>query len=159
FGRTGAYIVAATGLFVALILSTQFSFSALIKGTGGRLGERVRALRTAFTHYRESRRKEQMRREVIRKHAAAREAPAGLPRIRRVKATDGEETEAEAPARDEDESDDDLPLQAATIAARPAQRPLPFAGAPDDAEPDVSPTETQPLRPRKRRALQDYASP
>ncbi|HVQ26659.1 MAG TPA: DNA translocase FtsK 4TM domain-containing protein, partial [Planctomycetota bacterium] len=94
FGRTGAYIVAATGLFVALILSTQFSFSALLKGTGGRLGGRLRALQTAFTHYRESRRKEKMRREVIRKHAAAREGVSGLPRIRRVVKANGEELEA-----------------------------------------------------------------
>ena len=41
FNRTGAYIVAATGLFVALILSTQFSFSAFLAGTGGRVGERA----------------------------------------------------------------------------------------------------------------------
>jgi hypothetical protein len=96
FGRTGAYIVAATGLFVALILSTQFSFSALLKGTGGRLGGRLRTLQTAFTHYRESRRKEKMRREVIRKHsppvravrAACRGSAASsrAPRSRRRKA-------------------------------------------------------------------------
>ena len=152
FGRTGAYIVAATGLFVALILSTQFSFSALIKGTSGRLGERLRALRTAFTHYRESRRKEKLRREVIRKHAAAREGALGLPRIKRVKARDDDEPEAEA-ADDAAEAEDDLPLQAATIAARPAQKPLPFAGAAADAEPSApSPSETQPVRSRRRRA-------
>ena len=36
FNRTGAYILAATALFVALILSTQFSFSTFLHGTGGR---------------------------------------------------------------------------------------------------------------------------
>ena len=151
FGRTGAYIVAATGLFVALILSTQFSFSALIKGTSGRVGERLRALRTAFTHYRESRRKEKLRREVIRKHAAAREGALGLPRIKRVKAKDDGEPEAET-ADDAAEAEDDLPLQAAAIAARPAQKPLPFAGGPLDAEPSAPPpSETQPVRSRRRR--------
>ncbi|HEY7923546.1 MAG TPA: DNA translocase FtsK 4TM domain-containing protein [Vicinamibacteria bacterium] len=158
FGRTGAYIVAATGLFVALILSTQFSFSALLKGTGGRLGGRLRALQTAFTHYRESRRKEKMRREVIRKHAAAREGVSGLPRIRRVAKANGEEPEAEA-ALDEAEREDDLPLQAATITGRPAQRPLPFAGGEGAAdEPAASPTETQPVRSRRRRAQEASAA-
>jgi S-DNA-T family DNA segregation ATPase FtsK/SpoIIIE len=156
FGRTGAYIVAATGLFVALILSTQFSFSALLKGTGGRLGGRLRALQTAFTHYRESRRKEKMRREVIRKHAAAREGVSGLPRIRRVKAN-GEEAEAEA-VENEAEREDDLPLQATTITPRPAQRPLPFAGDGGGDEPGPSPTETQPVRSRRRRAAQEAAA-
>jgi len=154
FGRTGAYIVAATGLFVALILSTQFSFSALVKGTSGRVGERLRALRTALTHYRESRRKEKLRREVVRKHAAAREGTVGLPRIRRVKAGELDEPEAEAAppedAVDEDDTDD-LPLQA-TVAPRPAQKPLPFAGATAEPERAPTPDETQPIRPRKRRA-------
>jgi DNA segregation ATPase FtsK/SpoIIIE, S-DNA-T family len=164
FGRTGAYIVAATGLFVALILSTQFSFSALVKGTSGRVGERLRSLRTALTHYRESRRKEKLRREVLRKHAAAREGALGLPRIRRVKngeleepEADDEDTSAEA---DEDGDADDLPLQA-TVAPRPAQKPLPFAGVPLDAEPlSATPADTQPIRSRRRRAAQDEpASP
>jgi S-DNA-T family DNA segregation ATPase FtsK/SpoIIIE len=161
FGRTGAYIVAATGLFVALILSTQFSFSALLKGTGGRLGGRLRALQTAFTHYRESRRKEKMRREVIRKHAAAREGTAtGMPRIRRVRANGEEPAPAEADDDDTAEREDDLPLQAATITARPAQKPLPFAGAESDAdEPPTSPTETQPVRSRRRRAQEAAAFP
>jgi S-DNA-T family DNA segregation ATPase FtsK/SpoIIIE len=142
FNRTGAYIVAATGLFVALILSTQFSFSALLKGTGSRAGERLRTLRTALAHYRESRRKEKLRREVIRKHALTREAAAGLPRIRRVKAGEDEAAEAES-----DPPEDDLPLQTPSV-ARPAQRQLPFAGVP--ARPAEAP-EAEPAAPRTRR--------
>ncbi len=114
FGRAGAYIVAATALFVSLILSTQFSFSAFLKGSGGRVGARLRALQTAFTHYRENRRKEKMRREVIRKHALSRdEPPKGLPRIRRVKGAEDEEPEPEDAPQPEA---DDLPLQAAAAA-------------------------------------------
>ena len=77
FSRTGAYIVVATALFVALILSTQFSFSRVPRAAlGARVGERLRAMRTAWAHYRESRRKEKMRRDVIRKHTQAREDDA-----------------------------------------------------------------------------------
>jgi hypothetical protein len=107
FSRTGAYIVCSTALFLSLILATQFSFSSFLRGAGSRVGGRLRALRTAFTHYRESRRKERMRREVIRKHTAAHEPEGGgLPRIRRVKAGAGEEDPAPADV-------DDLPLHAA----------------------------------------------
>ena len=98
FSRTGAYILAATALFVALILSTQFSFSTFLHGTGGRIGERLRTLQTAWAHYRESRRKERMRRDVIRKHTGGKDEGGGLPRIRRVK-TNGEAAEAEAAGR------------------------------------------------------------
>jgi S-DNA-T family DNA segregation ATPase FtsK/SpoIIIE len=120
FSRTGAYIVAATSLFVALILSTQFSFSAVLRAVGGRLGARLRAIRTAWAHYRETRRKDRMRREVIRKHTQAAEVPSatGLLRIRKVKA-------GEAPAlemRPADEAADllDLPLNAPS--ARPSEQ-------------------------------------
>src|SRR5687768_5665296 len=66
FNRTGAYIVLATGLFVSLILATQFSFAAVLS-VAGRVGaQRARALRTAWAHFRETRRKERQRREVIK---------------------------------------------------------------------------------------------
>jgi len=146
FNRTGAYIVAATGMFVALILSTQFSFSAFLAGTGGRVGERLRALQTAFTHYRESRRKEKMRREVIRKHALTREEASGLPRIRRVNAAD----EAESGAREATEDEDDLPLLA-TLAPRPAQKQLPFA-APQARAGEPTEAESAAGRSRRRRS-------
>jgi S-DNA-T family DNA segregation ATPase FtsK/SpoIIIE len=128
FNRTGAYILAATALFVALILSTQFSFSTFLTGAGGRVGERVRTLRTAWAHYRESRRKERLRRDVIRKHTGA--EGGGLPRIRKVKTSD-DPTEAEAP----DAEPDDLPLHAtpARVAA-PAQKALPFAAPAEDLD-------------------------
>jgi S-DNA-T family DNA segregation ATPase FtsK/SpoIIIE len=148
FNRTGAYIVAATGLFVALILSTQFSFSAFLDGGFGRVGERLRTLQTALAHYRESRRKEKMRREVIRKHALTRENAAGLPKIRRVQAHDDGQPEAEASS----EPDDDLPLQLPPPGVRPAQRQLPFAAAPGRSDEPAPPAEEPAAaRPRRRR--------
>jgi S-DNA-T family DNA segregation ATPase FtsK/SpoIIIE len=163
FGRAGAYIVAATALFVSLILSTQFSFSAFLQGAGGRLGTRLRAMQTAFTHFRESRRKEKMRREVIRKHALSRdEAPNGLPRIRRVKAAE-EDAAAGADVSGPEADDDDLPLQAVPAASngKPAQKQLPFvATRPSDTQP-VTPVEPEPAAPmrRKRRGLPDDETP
>src|SRR5206468_2673922 len=122
--RTGAYIVVATALFVALILATQFSFAAFLGAVALRLGARLSALRTAWAHYRETRRKEKMRREVIRKHTQKEPAePAGgLPRVRRVRTSDSaldelEEGEAEAEVE-----------EAPTARVVPAQKPLPFAG-------------------------------
>src|SRR5262249_38950521 len=64
--RTGAYIVLATSLFVSLILATQFSFATFLSGLGSFLAARAQAARTAWAHFRETRRKERMRREVIK---------------------------------------------------------------------------------------------
>jgi len=138
FSRTGAFILVATALFVGLILSTQFSFSSFIAGCSARVGDRLRVLRTAWAHYRESRRKEKLRRDVIRKHAQSREGEtesgpgAGLPRFRRVRTSPA----AEGPAGEAPE--DDLPLRAeaaapssaATPPAAPAQKALPFIAVP-----------------------------
>jgi S-DNA-T family DNA segregation ATPase FtsK/SpoIIIE len=161
FSRTGAFIVVSTALFVALILSTQFSFSRLLGGIATRVGERMRAARTAWAHWRESRRKERMRRDVVRKHAQAREGDAaGLPRIRRVRA-DSPVEDGPTAAGDETEDLDDLPLNGPpaipTRRVSPSQKALPFVGRPDvdpwaghGAGQDES-TEPLPSRVAKRR--------
>jgi S-DNA-T family DNA segregation ATPase FtsK/SpoIIIE len=122
FNRTGAYIVVATALFVSLILATQFSFATFLHGAAGSVSQRLQTLHTAWTHYRETRRKERMRREVIRKHtkeAAVGEGSESLPRVRRVKAPSGPEQERE------DDEEEEAPPKAA---APPAQKALPFVG-------------------------------
>jgi hypothetical protein len=50
FNRPGAYIVAATSLFVSVILATQFSFAAFLRACWARLTERLPRLRTAWVH-------------------------------------------------------------------------------------------------------------
>jgi DNA segregation ATPase FtsK/SpoIIIE, S-DNA-T family len=119
--RTGAFIVVATALFVSLILATQFSFADFLGGAGSRFGARVRALRTAWAHYRESRRKEKMRREVIRKHTQQKEAAGdeSLPRLRKV----------QEPSQEEEEEGDPR-WEAPAARPGPAQKPLPFAAFP-----------------------------
>jgi DNA segregation ATPase FtsK/SpoIIIE, S-DNA-T family len=122
FNRTGAYIVVATSLFVSLILSTQFSFASFLSAVGRFLATRAQALRTAWAHFLETRRKERMRRDVIKKHSkekdpldeAAAARGESVPRVRKVKAP-GAAGETEP--------------------ARAAQKPLPFAHTVDpDAE-------------------------
>jgi S-DNA-T family DNA segregation ATPase FtsK/SpoIIIE len=137
FSRTGAYIVSATTLFGALILATQFSFSTVLGSVGRRVGDRLRGVRTAWAHYRESRRKEKMRRDVIRKHTAPGDAEGRFPFIRRVR-SDGDSVAAAEAGRPPVGADpDDLPLNVPPPprVALPTQKPLPFAAAPeaDDA--------------------------
>ncbi len=114
FNRAGAYIVVSTALFVSLILTTQFSFAAFLGGAGRKISERWRALRTAWAHFLETRRKEKMRREVIRKHTQKEPGADTLPRVRKVKAAPEEEEKDGEPL--------DLPL-----ALPPRQKPLSFA--------------------------------
>jgi S-DNA-T family DNA segregation ATPase FtsK/SpoIIIE len=142
FNRTGSYIVVATSLFVAVILATQFSFATVLKGLWSRLASRLQAVRTAWAHFRETRRKERLRREVIRKHTQKEQGPASesVPRVRKVKAAAASDEAVEPPP--------------ASTPAGPAQQALPF-------EPIVAGTDPppEPDEPRSRRRKRGVASP
>jgi DNA segregation ATPase FtsK/SpoIIIE, S-DNA-T family len=153
FNRAGAYIVVATALFVSLVLTTQFSFATFLGGAGRKVSERWRALRTAWAHYLETRRKEKMRREVIRKHTQKEPAAETLPRVRRVKPVSEEEADEDEPL--------DLPL-----APTPRQKPLPFAFEPAAVEEDHEEDEgalpkspRSPVFPRRAAARKAPSSP
>jgi S-DNA-T family DNA segregation ATPase FtsK/SpoIIIE len=139
FNRTGAYIVVATALFVALILATQFSFATFLSALGAAVSSRAQALRAAWGQFLETRRREKMRREVIKKHTQKeKEAPVSdsLPRVRKVR----------APMPGEGEELADLPLRAP---AAPAQRPLPFAAPEPPPEEDEA---AEPREPKRKKA-------
>jgi len=150
FNRAGAYIVVYTALFVSLVLTTQFSFAAFLGGAGRRIGDRGRALRTAWAHFLETRRKEKMRREVIRKHTQKEPAAETLPRVRRVKAA-GADEEEDAPEAD-----------GPSAHAAPRQKPLPFGDEPagdvdlragdEDDEPQLPKPPVVPRRAGSKRA-------
>ena len=82
--RTGSIIVLLTLIFLAIIMTTQFSFGRFFGVVGAAAKEA--ALRTfdVLRDWRAERRREQQRREVIAKHtkkAAAADAPPPPPRI------------------------------------------------------------------------------
>src|SRR5438034_5911205 len=130
FNRTGAYIVLATSLFVSIILATQFSFAAALSLLGGVLAARARHAAAAWVRFREARRKEKMRREVIKKHTQkekeAEPLDESVPRVRRTHVTLGpedEDTPAASPAP---------PVPAEARAAAPAQKAIAFTPAPQE---------------------------
>jgi S-DNA-T family DNA segregation ATPase FtsK/SpoIIIE len=88
-GAVGAFIVLGVALLAATLLSTQLSFASIAQGGGAALAARLRSLRTAVLHYREARRKEQQRKEVVKKYAAKGvpredEGDQSLPRVRKT---------------------------------------------------------------------------
>jgi S-DNA-T family DNA segregation ATPase FtsK/SpoIIIE len=69
-GRFGAVVVLGLSLFAGLILTTQFSFSAFLSALLAWIAAQITAQRVGFAHWRETRRKDHQRQQVIRKHAA-----------------------------------------------------------------------------------------
>jgi S-DNA-T family DNA segregation ATPase FtsK/SpoIIIE len=122
FNRAGAHIVIATTLLVALIFATQFSFASLLSSAGALLSARFQALRTALAHYNETRRKEKMRREVIRKHMQKEAGGPALPRVRKVDAANASDEAAD----DDALADLDFVAPEAFHASAPVQKELPF---------------------------------
>ncbi len=137
FNRPGAYIVIATALFVSVILSTQFSFAGFLRGAFAALRARLAVVQTAWAHFLETRRKEKLRREVLKKHAQKeKEATSALLRIRKVAVTEGaslDDVDFLAPGDAADAPD--LELSPPRPEA-PAQKPLlllPRAEEPEEA--------------------------
>jgi len=66
--RTGSLIVIVTLIVLAVIMSTQFSFGRLFGAVLKATGQAARLALRSFAEWREGRRREQQRREVIAKH-------------------------------------------------------------------------------------------
>jgi S-DNA-T family DNA segregation ATPase FtsK/SpoIIIE len=171
--RTGSVIVVLTLIVLSTIMSTQFSFgrffAALTEGVGGGA---TRGL-DAFQAWREERRREQQRREVIAKHTkkgspapeikspAVAEAPAArLAKVAAVDAPEGKAKSALARAfsRSKD-GDETLPAPATLMAS---SNPKSFAPpkppkvvAPSLPLPDPEPMSKAPAERRKG----EYAMP
>ena len=66
--RTGSIILILTVLFLAIILSTQFSFGRMFAVGGGILRARAGRAVATWRDWREERRRERQRRQVLKKH-------------------------------------------------------------------------------------------
>jgi len=80
--RTGSIILILTLLFLGIILSTQFSLGRLFGVIGQILRDRCAAVFAAYRAWREERRRDKQRQEVLRKHLdKAKDAEAVRPKI------------------------------------------------------------------------------
>ena len=66
--RTGSIVLILTLLFLAIILSTQFSFGRFFSAVGQMSRDRLAAAAGALREWRDRRRRDRQRQEVIKKH-------------------------------------------------------------------------------------------
>jgi S-DNA-T family DNA segregation ATPase FtsK/SpoIIIE len=155
--RTGSLIVILTLIFLAIIMSTQFSFGRFFGAVIAAIrGGATRGI-DAFHEWREERRRERQRREVIAKHTKKGAPP---PEIRTPSASSETSVPRAARKRDAREDDDGSATAAASGSGSPrsvappkppkvsmAAQPLPV--------PELEPTSKAPAERRKG----DYALP
>ncbi len=65
----GAFVISLAFMALGATIATRISFGALMQATWKIMMRSARRLRTAFTHWRETRRKKRLRQQIIRKHA------------------------------------------------------------------------------------------
>src|SRR6185503_14259446 len=79
--RTGSIILILTLLFLAVILSTQFSFGRLFAAVGSMIVDQWAALIGAIRARRDEKQREKQRREVLKKHLDKQARESGAPAV------------------------------------------------------------------------------
>jgi len=137
--RTGSIILILTLLFLALILSTQFSFGRLFAFAGTMIADQWAALLGAIRARRDEKQREKQRREVLKKHLE-KQAREGNPV---TGATEGRNSRDEA--------------EIAAVAARAAARLKPAPPRPAE-EPASKPSRTAAMMGAAAAALKAASS-
>ncbi len=127
--RTGSIIIILTLIFLAIIISTQFSFGRFFAAVFGTTRESGTQLFATFQQWREERRREKQRLEVIAKHTKKGAPPPEIKTPVPVASTDGPR------ALRKREPVDDVPVSA------------PLFGGPRTAAPQKPPRVTMPTPP------------
>jgi DNA segregation ATPase FtsK/SpoIIIE, S-DNA-T family len=137
--RTGSLIVVITLIVLAVLMSTQFSFGRMMAAVLGAAHETTERLFVAFAEWRESRRREKQRREVIAKHTK-KAALAG------DKASVPAEAAAEAAGKPRRKTQEDEGPAAAPVPAFGSQKSFAPAKPPKVSLPMLPLNEPEPVR-------------
>jgi S-DNA-T family DNA segregation ATPase FtsK/SpoIIIE len=145
--RTGSIILVLTLLFLAVILSTQFSFGRAFSALAGALRERLAMVVGSWRERRDNQRREKQRQEIIRRQAEKAGAKTASPKPA-TRNTDRRGREV-AP-----EDEEDLEAEEPRTAARAVPKPTPAinkkAAAPVPAPLPLPEPERAPASERKK---------
>ena len=163
--RTGSIIVILTLLFVAVILSTQFSFGRLFSMLYALIAKGTKAATVYFKQWNEERRRAKQRREVIAKHVKKGMAPEAVKAaVERVARPDSATARVRPPAPSLDLDEEDEEAREEEAARRPAttSRTTPPVVQKRPKPPVATPLplpEPEPLRGPAERRLSGYTPP
>ncbi len=160
--RSGALVLVLTGLFLSLLMVTQLSLGAIAASAGGWARRAASERIAAIGAWREERRREKQRQEVIRKHLEKGASPEAVEkavskgetarageskRPALAVAPAGGKASASPRAEPDDDEDDDLTVRPAAARADAAARAPVKVAAPPSA-----PSVTPPPAPKPREA-------
>ena len=126
--RTGSIILILTLLFLAIILSTQFSFGRLFAVVGQLIRDRSAAILAAYRRSREERRRDKQRQEVLKKHLEKGREPKDIKVAPRPQPAAAEKPDRDSDAAAKKPSRTAAVVEAAAAALKAAaSRPTPVA--------------------------------
>jgi S-DNA-T family DNA segregation ATPase FtsK/SpoIIIE len=152
--RTGSAIVILTLIFLAIIMSTQFSFGRFFGALFHASKEGGARARDALRQWREERRREKQRREVIAKHTKKGGTPPEIKPPALPAVASGDQP-AKAPARREENAPAAAPVFGSLRSAASARPPKVSMPVPPLPLSDPEPSAKAPAERRKG----DYALP
>jgi DNA segregation ATPase FtsK/SpoIIIE, S-DNA-T family len=163
FSRTGSAIVILALLFVAIILSTQFSFGRFFSAIFGMVANAARALWGGMRHWVEERRRAKQRREVIAKHVKKGTSPelvkSAVERSRPDAAAMRTKMTPKASVADDDDDEEAEDDSAPATPARRVTPPVVQKRPRGPVAPPLPLPEPEPLRSPAERRLSGYAVP
>jgi len=115
--RTGSIILILTLLFLAIILSTQFSFGRAFSAIAGAMRERIAMVIGSWRERQDEKRREKQRQEILRRQAEK----AAQTQAARTPTRAAERKGRGVAPEDEDDFDADVPR----MPSRPAPKPTP----------------------------------
>ena len=160
--RSGSVIVILTMLLLSIIISTQLSFGRLFAALNGATAEAARRLVASFTEWRDERRREKQRREVIAKHVKKGTIPPDAKAVAPSMETQPKRARPPQPGLEQTEEDEDGVAISSPKTAAGGSRPLAPPKLPTVSAPasslllaELEPTAKAPAERRKG----DYALP
>ncbi|MBM3772596.1 MAG: DNA translocase FtsK [Acidimicrobiia bacterium] len=155
--RTGSVIVLLALAFLAIIVSTQFSIGRLATSVGGAAGDTASWSWDAIQRWREDRRREQQRREVIAKHTKRGTDPAVIAAATASPLADRPPRKRESASASEEPTAPTAPAPPATAGPRSFAPPKPpKVNLPP---PPLPLTEGEPIKGPAERRKGEYALP
>jgi DNA segregation ATPase FtsK/SpoIIIE, S-DNA-T family len=144
--RTGSIVLILTLLFVAIILSTQFSFGRLFSALSQIARDRIAVMVASMRERREEQRREKQRQEVLKKHLSKESKTKEIAKAAAVAGAQPEPARAARPQPAEPEAGPKKPSKTAAVVSAaaaalkaasakptpppPIKRPLPTPSAP-----------------------------
>ena len=163
FNRSGALVMVLTLLFLAALMVTQLSLGTVVSAVSDRVRRSIASRMTAVKAWRDVRRREQQRQDVIRKHLEKGAAPERVEKaVKQAEAVRTTETRRTKSGTAVASADGDEELEEPRVPSPAAAPPAPAMARPRDVRistPSLPLSDPEPVRAPAERRKGEFVLP